>query len=111
MPKLEDLPPDAIAAAVSRVVVDAIAAGGDPEAIVRRALDAARRALELEFDASSEAPPSAPATPASMRPVVTEDDVLDAARDGAELRVPAGALVTPLARDTAKDRGVRLVEG
>ena len=112
MPRLEDLPPDAIAATVSRVVVDAIAAGGDPEAIVRRALDGARRALELELDASSEAPPSAPATPAKsdMRPVVTEDDVLDAARNGAELRVPAGALVTPLARDTAKDRGVRLVE-
>ena len=111
MPRLEDLPPDAIAAAVSRVVVDAIAVGGDTEEIVRRALDGARRALEL--DASSEAPPSAPATPAKsdMRPVVTEDDVLDAARNGAELRVPAGALVTPLARDTAKDRGVRLVEG
>jgi hypothetical protein len=116
MAALEDIAPDAIAAAVSRAVVDAVAEGGEAEDIVARALDHARRALAL--DPPRPRRPSAPATsgaaaapPAAPRAVVTEDDVLLAARNGSELRIVPGSLVTPLARDTAKDRGVRLVEG
>ena len=113
MANLEDAAPDTIAAAVSKAVVDAVAGGGSPEAIVARALEDARRALGL---GGPELPDrrTEPTTP-SIRPrmphaVITEDDVLDAARNGNELRVGRGTLVTPLARDTAKDRGVRLVE-
>ena len=119
MPRLEDIPPDLIATSVSRAVVDAVARGGETEAIVLRALEGAKRSLGLADGPTS--PPANPTaratalppapTPAPARPIVTEDDVLDAARSGDELRVPPGALVTPLARDTAKDRGVRLVEG
>ena len=46
------------------------------------------------------------------RPLVSERDVLAAADAGRDrLAVPSGALVTALARDTARDRGVALVEG
>ena len=49
-----------------------------------------------------------PAMPA--RPLVSERTVLDAADAGrATLAVPEGALVTALARDTAKERGVEIV--
>ena len=44
------------------------------------------------------------------RPLVSERTVLDAVAAGRrELAVPEGALVTSLARDTARDQGVRLV--
>jgi ribose 5-phosphate isomerase B len=44
------------------------------------------------------------------RALITERTVLDAADAGrAELAVPEGALITALARDTARDRGVHLV--
>jgi len=120
--KLEDIEPDRVATAISKAVVEAVAAGGDVEAIAARALTDARRALGLGSQHASlvqttvapVAPPSGAngaVGRAGGRAVVTEADVLDAARAGrAELRVDAGALVTPLARDTAKDRGVRLVE-
>jgi ribose 5-phosphate isomerase B len=51
-------------------------------------------------------------TPAGRRPAkptVTESDVL-AVPPGGQLPIPAGAVVTPLARDTALDRRVELVE-
>jgi ribose 5-phosphate isomerase B len=41
-----------------------------------------------------------------MRPVITERDVPPAG----ELQVPRGAIVTPLARDLARERGVKIVE-
>ena len=110
MPRLEDLPPDLVAAAVSKAVVEAVATGGDADAIAGRALQDAKRALGLS-DTPRAAPVQGPRVP-SGRVVVTEDDVIDAVRAGRdELGIPSGALVTPLARDTAKDRGVRLVEG
>jgi len=121
--KLEDIEPDRVATAISKSVVEAVAAGGDVEAVVARAVADARRALGLEPHRSSPsqttvqpvaAPPSrakAPVGRAGGRAVVTEADVIDAARAGREeLRIDAGALVTPLARDTARDQGVRLVE-
>jgi ribose 5-phosphate isomerase B len=44
------------------------------------------------------------------RRMVTEDDVLSAESEG-RLSIPANALVTPLARDTALERRVELVRG
>jgi ribose 5-phosphate isomerase B len=44
----------------------------------------------------------------SPRPAVTEADVL-ASPPGGHLSVPAGAMITPLARDTALDRRIELV--
>jgi hypothetical protein len=120
--KLEDIPAERIADVVSRAVAQAVREGGDPEAIVGRAL--ARAQGELGVDGRSTAPPppaAEPATPAgprsaphgsSPRQVITEDDVLAARAAGRdELRLSAGALVTPLARDAARDKSVRLVEG
>jgi ribose 5-phosphate isomerase B len=51
-----------------------------------------------------------PAGPKPARPTVTEADVL-ALPPGSKLSVPDGAMVTPLARDTALDRRVELVSG
>jgi ribose 5-phosphate isomerase B len=46
----------------------------------------------------------------SRRTLIRETDVLAAARAGSDtLVVPPGAVVTPLARDTARERGIRLV--
>ena len=47
--------------------------------------------------------------PLSARRVITEDDVRRASRRGESINV-TGAVVTPLARDTARDLGVPLVE-
>jgi ribose 5-phosphate isomerase B len=44
-----------------------------------------------------------------VKAVITEADLAGLA-DGAELRVPRGALVTPAARDQAARRGIRVVE-
>ncbi len=41
-----------------------------------------------------------------MRAVITEQDI----PDSGELRVPAGAIVTPSARDVAQTRGVKIIE-
>ncbi len=49
-----------------------------------------------------------PAEPARRRTLVGEQDLRDLP-GGAEFHIPAGALVTPLARQVAMDRGVRLV--
>jgi len=46
------------------------------------------------------------------RPLITEGDVIEAIRSGqSELRVAPGTIVTALARDAARDAGLRLVEG
>ncbi len=118
--KLEDIEPDRVAAVVSKAVVEAVAAGGNVEAVVARAVTDARLALGLGSRAGSPVQTTAhpvvqiadgPGGRAGGRAVVTEADVLDAARAGrAELHVASGAMVTPLARDTAKDRAIRLVE-
>lgn len=45
------------------------------------------------------------------RVVITESDVLEAARAGRkQVEHPDGAIVTPLARDAARDRGIRFVQ-
>jgi len=51
--------------------------------------------------------PDPPAAP--QRTCITESDVL-AAPHGGRIEVPEGTLVTPLARDAARDRAVELVE-
>lgn len=50
------------------------------------------------------------ARPSSIKPTVTEADVL-AVPKGGQLAVPPGAVITPLARDTALERRVDLVRG
>jgi hypothetical protein len=79
----------------------------DIELIVRIVLRVLR-----ELDAGGvTAAPAAPVT--GSRPalrVVTERDVVDAAASGV-LRLAPGAVVTPLARETAEARGVELVVG
>jgi hypothetical protein len=120
MPELQDIPAERIADVVSRAVAQAVREGGDPEAIVGRALAHAQGELGIgtpgvaaraSVHAVVTGPPAA-ANGASARQVVTEDDVLAARAAGQdELRLRAGALVTPLARDAAQDKGVRLVEG
>jgi ribose 5-phosphate isomerase B len=64
--------------------------------VVRRVL---LRTLGLE---------TSPASRPSSKPLVTEADVL-AVPSGGKLSIPAGAVLTPLARDTALDRRVELV--
>ncbi len=132
MPKLEDLAHETVADAVARAVVDSVAKGGDTETIVARALAAVRKNLGLGAGGSfagsrsngaanpAAAPAPTPAratTPASgansagSRSVVSEADVLAAARTGQrELRIARRAIVTALARDVAHDAGVTLVE-
>jgi ribose 5-phosphate isomerase B len=67
--------------------------------IVRRVL---LRTLGLDRNAEAGA--------AGRRQTITEADLLALGR-GESLVVPADTLVTPLARDMARDRGVTLVEG
>jgi hypothetical protein len=122
MAKLEDLPPDVVADSVARAVVGAVSAGGDTESIVARALATVRG--ELGLNGAAPSGPGARSVPAATvaqmpthhangqgRPVVTEDDVRAAvAAGGQELCVGPRAIVTALARDAAKDTGIRLVE-
>ncbi len=51
---------------------------------------------------------SSPAGTVPIRPTVTEADVLAVPRGG-KLPLPAGAILTPLARETARERQVELV--
>jgi hypothetical protein len=133
MANLEDLAPDRVADAVARAVVDAVAAGGDVESIVARALTAAEHDLGIDPNGMVERHPgptraSSISMPAprsasvplaiagrsnggSARTVVTEDDVRAALAMGQrEIRVGHKAIVTALARDAASDAGIRLVE-
>jgi ribose 5-phosphate isomerase B len=71
--------------------------------IVRRVL---YRTLGLSADRS---PRSAPDTPLAPSSLITEQAVAAVARGG-QLDVPGGALVTPLARQAALERGIHLVE-
>ena len=116
--KLEDISAERIADVVSRAVAQAVREGGDPEAIVGRALARAQDELGVgggvgPAAGSNGGSPAAAATNGTKaRQVVTEDDVLAARAAGqSQLRIRTGALVTPLARDAAQDKGVRLVEG
>ncbi len=142
MPRLEDLPPERVAAAVAKAVVDAVSQGGDTETIVARALSRAKGDLGLGSGGGDPGasvpsrPGEALAAPGSRsgsngfrpaplgsgksvgahassgRALLTEADVLEACRSGAtELRVALGTIVTALARDAARDAGLRIVEG
>ncbi len=133
MPRLEELPPEAVADAVAKAVVEAVGQGGDTETIVARALAGAKQRLEgaapNPTPTAGYVPPAPSANgrhaPAALgsgklaggvhgggRPVLTEGDVLDAVRGGrTELGVAPGTIVTALARDAARDAGLRLVEG
>jgi hypothetical protein len=130
MSRLEELPPELVADAVARAVVEAVQGGGDTETMVSRALSRVRS--ELGIDGSPRAAPDiagpipaagqeptevarpiamAGAREVGARPVVTEADVRDAVTAGrGDLRLPRGTIVTALARDAARDAGVRLVE-
>ncbi len=80
--------------------------------VLARLLDAS---ASSSSDAQHEARPPAPAgkpepdTPPAARVLVTEAAVR-ALDPGAKLRVPADALVTPLAREVARERGITLAE-
>jgi ribose 5-phosphate isomerase B len=76
------------------------------QAIVRKVLQRTLgpNGIEQNQPASSSESSSRPA-----RPMVTEADVL-AAPVGGKLSIPAEAVITPLARDTALDRRVELVQ-
>ena len=145
MPRLEDIPPAHVADAVAKAVVDAVAEGGEPEAIVARAMAKVKGDLGLSSSMVKtsptgdghrvEAPPPVAFVPprpspngfrpaplgsgkaaggsvGSGRPLITEGDVFAAAQDGqTELRLSPGTIVTSLARDAARDAGLRLVEG
>ena len=75
--------------------------------IVRRVLLRTLGPNGVDRDSTGETP--APDGPPGRR-MVTEDDVLAAESEG-RLSIPANALVTPLARDTALERRVELVRG
>lgn len=42
--------------------------------------------------------------------VITEKDVLNFSPSNREMIVPRGSIITPLARDTAKERGIKIIE-
>ncbi len=65
-----------------------------------------RAALRRELGAEAPAPAAGPA----RRPLIDEEAIA-AAPEGSTLTVPPGALVTPLARDAARARRIRLEEG
>lgn len=95
----------------------------DVDALVRIVV-AVHRALGRDLDARAIAAdvlalagdaPSSPGTPrapaASLAPhVVTERDVRDAAAHGRALDLRRGTVVTPLARDAARELAVNLIE-
>ena len=48
------------------------------------------------------------ATPSGKRAVVTAEDIENAVQNGGKFQAPVGALITPLARDRARELGVTL---
>ena len=82
--------------------------------IVKTVIDELIRQGVIPADRMSPAAPSQPhsTTTAGKRRVVTAAIVLDAAALGQRtVDVPAGSLITPLARDTAKDKGITIRVG
>jgi hypothetical protein len=96
------------------------AAGTVPDALRRlwsEHVDAARSfgvrfvdASELAAAVKAALGPSSPEAGLGGKTVITEADVVAASAAG-ELHAAAGAIITPLARDTAAQLGVRLLEG
>ena len=102
-PELEAVVVAAVRAVVARHRAAAERRGGrvDAEAVVRDAMAVLRAVLAV----------LGPEPRSAARPggrVIVERDVVDAVADG-RLLVPRGAVVTPLARDAAAERGVELV--
>ncbi len=87
--------------------------------LTARITDLVAKALAEREGAAPPAAPSAPraATPATAPSVVTagrvvtREDVQRAAAAGAALQVPAGAIVTDLAREEAESQGVTILAG
>lgn len=69
-------------------------------------------AISSRYGASSSAPPngSSPAIPGSngKKQLITAQDIDRYARSGQLLRLPPGALITPLARDRARELGLNI---
>ena len=80
----------------------------DIELIVRIVLRVLRE-LDAAGGTAAGATPTPPAGGPALR-VATERDVLEAVDTGV-LRLAPGAVVTPLARETAEAKGVELVGG
>lgn len=78
-------------------------------AVVQRVLTRLLEAPASTGGTSQAAPAAGSGPSAAARPLITEATVR-ALSPGAELRVPADALVTPLARQVARERGITLVE-
>ena len=102
-PELEAVVVAAVRAVVSRHRAAAERRGApvDPEAVVRDAMAVLRAVLGVLG-------PAQPATSPAGGRVIVERDVLDAAPAG-RLVLARGSVLTPLARDTAGERGVELV--
>ena len=79
----------------------------DIELIVRIVLRVLRELEGTAAGGGAAATPASPSAGPALR-CATERDVLDAV-DAGVLRIAPGAVVTPLARETAEARGVRLV--
>jgi len=79
----------------------------DIELIVRIVLRVLR---ELDADGAAAVATTPPPARRPVLRVATERDVLDAVEAGV-LRLAPGAVVTPLARETAEAKGVELVIG
>ncbi len=74
MPRLEDLPPELVADAVAKAVVEAVAGGGDTETIVARAMERAKHQLGLG-DAGTD---GVAAGPSLRGPVPAQPPLLEA---------------------------------
>lgn len=82
--------------------------------IVKTVVEELLRLGVISADQTSQTVPPLPhsATTAGKRRVVTAQMVLDAAAMGhTTLDVPSGSLITPLARDTAKEKGITIRVG
>ncbi|MBA3534776.1 MAG: ribose 5-phosphate isomerase B [Ardenticatenales bacterium] len=69
-----------------------------------------RRALRRHLTADSEPTRVISASPSRSRPILDEAAIA-ALQEGSTFSVPPGTLVTPLARDAARTRRIRLEEG
>jgi hypothetical protein len=85
--------------------------------LTARIVDLVAKAL-AEREAATPAPPVRQAPPPASSPtvvtagrVVTREDVQRAAQAGAALQVPAGAILTDLAREEAETQGVAILSG
>jgi ribose 5-phosphate isomerase B len=69
-----------------------------------------RRALRRQLTTDADPSPQPPASASRSRPILDEAAIA-ALQEGSTLAVPPGTLITPLARDAARERRIRLEEG